>query len=124
MADQKDVFWETLTVLKELNILDNVIVIGSWAEYIYENYFDGFKSNIKTMDIDLFYTNLRKPDKKVDLIKTLEDRDFVAMQDRYGVTRFYKEGKIEVEFLVREMGRGQIEPYEIKPLGIKVTGLL
>jgi hypothetical protein len=32
----KENFVETLTILDGLNLLDHVILIGSWAEYLYE----------------------------------------------------------------------------------------
>lgn len=123
MKEQQSIFWDTIKIFDELDLLPHVIIIGSWAEYIYENYFNGFKSNLKTMDMDILYPNIRRPNKRINLKEVLEKNDYISNTDCTGITKFYKDGKIEIEFLVREIGRGQSEPYKIEPLGIKAEGL-
>lgn len=54
--EQEDIFWDTMRVLNELDILENVVVMGSWAEYLYQDIFGkSYKPLLKTRDIDLMY---------------------------------------------------------------------
>ena len=40
-----------------------------------------------------------------------------------GLMKFDKGGELEVEFLVRELGKGQLEPYRHESLGVNAQGL-
>lgn len=124
MTEQKKTFWNVIEILNRLDLLEYVVIVGSWAEYLYEesNYFDFFISSIRTTDVDILVKNIRKPDKKVDLLSEFEKNDFDIMFDNSGITRLLK-NHLEVEFLVREMGPGQVEPYDILSLGLKGEGL-
>ena len=54
-----DAFWETIKAFDELKILQHVMVIGSWAEYLFPPLFDSkFIPNIRTRDVDFFYRNI------------------------------------------------------------------
>jgi hypothetical protein len=124
MERQKEIFWETLNTFKEIGLLDNLLLVGSWAEYIYQFCLKDFFSIIKTRDMDFLVKNIRKPARRINIYEVLESRGFIADTDYLtGITKFYKEGVIELEFLVLEKGRGQIEPYVVEPLGIKAEGL-
>jgi len=56
MNNIKKIFWKTIKILEKNKFLEHVILIGSWAEYIYEvsGYLKGFEANLKTKDIDFF----------------------------------------------------------------------
>lgn len=123
---QEAVFWETIELLAAQGILADLILIGSWVEYVYaeSNYFSGFQPSIRTIDLDFLIPNIRRPAKKVPLCDVMERHGFIAQQRHDGLIKFSKlEGPLEVEFLVREMGRGQGEPYTVEGLGIKAAGL-
>ncbi|NLI11467.1 MAG: hypothetical protein GX425_02285 [Peptococcaceae bacterium] len=123
---QEAVFWETIALLDAQGILADLILIGSWVEYIYaeSNYFRGFQPSIRTIDLDFLIPNIRRPAKKVPLCDVMERHGFMTQQRRDGLIKFSKvEGPLDVEFLVREMGHGQVEPYTVEGLGIKATGL-
>ncbi|KUO74401.1 MAG: hypothetical protein APF77_03980 [Clostridia bacterium BRH_c25] len=124
MDKQRQLFWDTIKAFNDIGILSYVVVIGSWAEHIYElAYFQDFEANLRTRDIDFLYPNIRKPDKKVDLIKSLEELGFlVAVDSLTEITKFYNE-ELEIEFLVRDMGQGQSDAYEVEALNIKAEGL-
>ena len=32
---QEDCFWKMIDIFDELNILPNIMIIGSWAEYLF-----------------------------------------------------------------------------------------
>ncbi len=125
MKLQEDVFWETIDIFAEVGLLPYVVLVGSWVEFIYEKaFFRKFEASLHTMDIDFLVKNLRLPRKKMNVIKILEENDYIADVDSItGVTRFYKEGIIEIQFLVRELGTGKTEPYLVEQLGIKAEGL-
>ena len=122
----KRAFWETIKVLNKNEVLEHVVLIGSWAEYIYEEsgLLKNFESNLKTRDIDFLIRNINKPRKRINIIEILEREGFGTSIDYIsGVFKFYKGKDLELEFLVREMGRGQSEPYEVPSFGIKAEGL-
>ncbi|TEB08609.1 hypothetical protein Psch_02175 [Pelotomaculum schinkii] len=123
---QEAVFWETIRILDSQGVLPDLILIGSWVEYIYaeSNYFSGFQPNIRTIDLDFLIPNIRRPAKKVPLCDVMERHGFMTQQRNDGLIKFSNfEGPLEVEFLVRDMGQGQIEPYTVEGLGIKAAGL-
>ena len=126
MTDIKKVFWETIEVLEKNKILDHVILIGSWAEYIYEisGYLKKFEANLKTRDIDFLIRNINKPRKKISIIEILEKEGFDTLIDYIsGVYKFFRGKDLEIEFLVREMGKGQSEAYDVPSFGIRAEGL-
>jgi len=123
---QQKAFWETIKILSDVNILDKFIIIGSWVEYLYEiAYLVDYKSYLKTMDADLLIKNINLFKKnKFNLPSLFENHGFVYFEEPLtGITKFFKAGIFEVEFLVRELGKGHLEPYKIDGLGIKVEGL-
>ena len=124
MTEQQKTFWQVIGILDELKILDYVAVIGSWAEYIYEQakYFGFFIPDIRTTDMDILIPNINKPHFKVSLLSAFEKNGFEIRFDSLEVTRAFKKNLL-IEFLVREMGKGQKEPYKVKPLGVKAVGL-
>jgi len=123
---QEAIFWETVGLLAAQGILADLILIGSWVEYIYTeaSCFKGFQPNIRTIDLDFLIPNIKRPAQKVPLCDVMERHGFLTQQRHDGLVKFSKlEGPLEVEFLVREMGHGQVEPYTVEGLGIKATGL-
>ena len=126
MRSNKSLFWDAIRIFSENNILEHVILIGSWAEYIYEvsNYFKKFKANLYTKDIDFLVKNIRRPSKKINLAKIMEKEGYTIDIDYISnVYKFYKDKDLEIEFIVREIGRGQSEPYDVISFGIKAEGL-
>jgi len=101
-------------------------LIGSWAEYIYEKsgYLKNFEANLKTRDIDFLIIDINKPGYQINIVDVLDKEGFEALIDYIsGIYKFYKGKDLELEFLVREIGRGQSEPYEVPSFGIKAEGL-
>ena len=126
MTDIKKVFWETIRILDKNKILEYVILVGSWAEYIYEisGHLEEFEANLKTRDIDFLIRNINKPRKKISIIEVLEKEGFDTSVDYIsGVYKFFREKDLEIEFLVREMGKGQSDAYDVPSFGIRAEGL-
>jgi hypothetical protein len=126
MADIKKVFWEIIKILDKNKILDHVVLVGSWAEYVYEisGYFKDFEANLKTRDIDFLVRNINKPREKINIIEVLEGEGFDTSIDYISNTyKFFRGKDLEVEFLVREMGEGRTGAYDVPSFGIKAEGL-
>lgn len=102
----RDSFIETLGILNDLGLLDHVILIGSWAEYLYErcNVIDGFISTTKTLDIDFLVRNIRKPREKIALVDAFKDKGYELSFRHTGVVTLIKDG-FEVEFLAKQVGK-------------------
>lgn len=122
---QEDAFWSIIKALDELDILQHVMIIGSWAEYLYPPLFEtDFVPNLRTRDVDFFYRNINLPKEKIPLIGKLKEYGFLYDENPYSaVAKFYKEDLLELEFLTRVLGSGGKSIYTIKPLGIKSEGL-
>ena len=126
MNNIKKIFWETIKILEKNKVLEHVVLIGSWAEYIYEvsGYIKNFEANLKTKDIDFLIKNINKPKKGINIVDILEKEGYETAIDYInGVFKFYKGKDLEIEFLVREIGKGQSEPYKVPSFGIKAEGL-
>jgi hypothetical protein len=126
MNDIKEIFWDVIKILDKHNILDHVVLIGSWAEFVYEKsgFLKNFDANLKTRDIDFLIKNINKPKERINIIEILEREGFETQIDYIsGIYKFYKGKDLEIEFLVREIGKGQSEPYKVPAFGIKAVGL-
>ena len=126
MNDIKKIFWETIKILDKNMVLEHVVLIGSWAEYIYEKsgYLRNFEANLKTKDIDFLIKNINKPREGISIIEILEKEGFETSIDYIsGIFKFFKGKDLEIEFIVREIGKGQVEPYDVPSFGIKAEGL-
>lgn len=102
----KESFIETLTILDGLSLLEHVILVGSWAEYLYEvcNVVESFISTTKTMDIDFLVRNIRKPREKVNLVEAFQDKGYDLSFRHNGVVTLVKD-EFEVEFLAKQTGK-------------------
>lgn len=38
-TEQENVFWDTIDIFDKQGLLPFIMIIGSWAEYIYSSYF-------------------------------------------------------------------------------------
>ena len=120
-SSQKQTFWQTIALFHDVRVLDHIVVVGSWAEYLYQEsgVIPGFRSSFRTQDFDVLLRNIRLPKTSLDLVAELTRQGYLMMQDSHtGLMKFDKGGELEVEFLVREMGRGQMEPYRHESLGV------
>jgi len=122
---QENAFWETIKIFDNEGLLPYIMVIGSWAEYIYSYYFKtDFKPNLRTRDVDFLYGNIHRPKNKINITTALINNGYSYVENpTSGASKFIKEDLLELEFLTRVIGSGTQHIYEIPSIGIKAEGL-
>ena len=109
MSAQEHELESFLRVLDEAGCLEHVILIGSWAEFMYAHteVFPGFSPNIRTRDVDFLVKNLRRPQPAASVAVEARRRGYHVDSDRLtGVTKIFSPGGLEIEFLIAKMGSG------------------
>lgn len=122
--EQEIYFHEILGVLNDCNALSDVILVGSWAEYIYEkeSVIEGFESNAKTMDLDFLLNEDIRRSSAQNIVKSANKVGFSYKEDYLtGVSKFFKDD-FEVEFLASQNGDGR-KPVPKSKLGINAQQL-
>jgi hypothetical protein len=100
MKGNNELLIEIFTVLNKENLLDKVIIVGSWAVYFYQFVYPDFEANVRTTDIDFyvpFPTNFKE---KLGLIKAFRDINYDVRSDT--LTKkvvFFSPDEFEVEFI-------------------------
>ncbi|MFH1369484.1 MAG: GSU2403 family nucleotidyltransferase fold protein [Elusimicrobiota bacterium] len=116
---------EILKRFHDNDILQNIILVGSWCLPFYKEYFRNcdFRYTLRTRDIDFLIPIPSKIRRKVDIAALLKDLGFI-------LTRSYPAGYIRlqhpdiiVEFLIPEKGKGMDKPFPLPQLGINAQGL-
>ena len=122
---QSNAFWSTIEIMNEASVLPHVIVIGSWAEYLYSFYFQSdFMPNIRTRDVDFLYPNVRRPSKPIHLEQKMREAGYVIVRDRLTeVVKMFKDDLLEIEFLTRQMGSSANMVMDIPGIGIRGQSL-
>lgn len=118
---QIEAFKNMLNAMNEANVLNGVIIVGSWAEYLYKhcNLLD-YLLTMRTQDVDVLIKNMNKPSGQVS--KALQQHGFIMIPDNNGLMKFDYLGELEVEFLLQEHGVGQNKPYKTA-LNVTAQGL-
>ena len=118
---QQEAFWSTIQILDKATALPYVMVIGSWAEYLYTFYFKTeYVPNIRTRDVDFLYPNIRKPSSPVKLEQMMKEAGFTVTRDTLTeVVKMFKEDLLEIEFLTRQVGAGKNLFTDIHGIGIR-----
>jgi hypothetical protein len=128
--NQKQKFWEVIDSFEKNELLEHLMLIGSWAELIYQegNALDGFKATTRTFDLDFLIKSRYKqfkPPKNIP--KVLKEQGFNLehlFPDDYWKFDYYEDGvALYVEFLVPEIGRGAMGPVELEQYSLKATAL-
>ena len=120
-----DLCLEVLKRFEKAQILNKIILIGSWSIYFYKYIFKSkeYSTFIRTRDIDFLVPVPPKFKKKVDVFDLVEDLGFI--EEFKGSKGYIKliHPDLTVEFLVPERGRGYDKPYPIPQLGINAQAL-
>lgn len=122
---QLDAFWLTIKILDQTSVLPHVMVIGSWAEFLYTYYFgSSYSPNIRTRDVDFLYPNIRRPSNPIHLESAMIDAGFTIARDtQTEVVKMFKEDLLEVEFITRQIGSGENLYIDIPGIGIRSQAL-
>lgn len=105
---QKEVL-RLLKLLHDNNVLDHVILVGSWSEYIYAmgNVLPGFSATLRTIDLDFLIKNQRRPTTPIDIPTLVGSEGYTTSHDvLHETTKFFSPGGLEVEFLIPKRGAG------------------
>ena len=118
-------FWKYIKLLHDNNLLEHVIVIGSWCEYIYaqSGILPDYSTMLRTLDIDFLIKNMRKPSEKVNLSTIAQQNGYTVDYDVMNeTTKIYTPDLMEIEFLIEQKGAG-IEPVIKTNLGVNAQAL-
>ena len=102
-------FWKFIKLLHDNDLLEHVIVIGSWCEYIYAQggVLPDYSAMIRTLDIDFLVKNMRKPTDKVNLSTIAQENGYtVFFFNDTATTEIYTPDLMEIEFLIEQKGSG------------------
>lgn len=117
---------EVLMKLDEAGCLEHMMLVGSWADFLYSasGYLPDYESRIRTLDLDFLVYNIRKPNPPKNVITTFKEMGFIVERDRMtGVTKLLDPSTgFEIEFLAQLLGSGT-ERYIKTNLGVTAQGL-
>ena len=107
---QETEFLKFIKLLDNNGCLSHVILVGSWAEFLYDKakLLPEFESNLRTLDVDFLVKNLHKPKEKIDIVKLAMDDGFLVETDRlFGTTKIINPEGLEIEFIIAKRGAGK-----------------
>lgn len=122
MQDERsDIFLSVLDVFAELGLLDDLILVGSWTHLFFREYLGDPQAvpPIRTTDVDFLVTHPKKERKKIDIPAAIRKLGFLEKYDFVNGTAKYVHSELDLEFLANKIGKGEVNVYDVKPLGIK-----
>jgi hypothetical protein len=124
---QRELCLEILRRFNRAGILKDMILIGSWSAYFYNQYFTGTpyidRVALKTRDIDFLIHDPAKIKHEVNIPELLYDLGFVVI---YKGSKGYiklEHPDLLLEFLVPEKGKGTDRPIPLPILGLNAVAL-
>ncbi len=120
METKYNLVFKVLNELNNAELLDDIILIGSWVQYFYKIYFNESPEIpvVRTTDIDFLILNTNKVKNEKNITKILEKLGFeIAISYPTEYTK-YVHPELEIEFLVPMIGRYETKPMEIKSLHV------
>lgn len=124
---QSDLCLEILRRFNKAGILNDLILIGSWCVYFYQDYFSNVpyidQAAIKTRDIDFLIDAPSRIRHNVNIPEILKDLGFVTI---YRGSKGYiklDHPELILEFLVPEKGKGTDKPVPLPMLGVNAVAL-
>ncbi len=125
MRSYQKEFTKFIKLLNDNDLLQYVLVVGSWAEFIYEEsgVIEDFEPNIRTLDMDILIKNLRKPNPPVSILSIANEENYRIDTDRLnGTNKILDKRGFEIEFLIAKKGAGR-EPALKTNLGVTAQTL-
>lgn len=124
--EQKKAFDDVVEALAACDLLKAVVIIGSWAEYLYDvcGLYDGFQCGTYTRDVDILWKNLNRPSEKCNFVDILKDKGFEFVFSQVtGTVRLFKIDVIEVELLIAAKGSGGETFMKIPSIDLEANAL-
>ena len=124
---QYELCFEVLRRFAQVGFLKELVLIGSWCIYFYQDYFASIPYvdhvAMKTRDLDFLIPHPNQIKVKVDIPELLQDLGFVV--DFKGAKGYIQlnHPDLILEFLIQEKGRGMDKPYPLSQLGLNATAL-
>ncbi|MDR1953120.1 MAG: nucleotidyltransferase domain-containing protein [Clostridiales Family XIII bacterium] len=125
MATQEAEFLNIIKLFADNNCLKDVVLIGSWATYLYQRtgVIPQGTAPLRTLDVDFLIRNLRKPAPPVNLETLAIKQGYVVDHDRLlNTTKIRTASRLEIEFLIPQRGSGHQPTYK-SALGVTAQGL-
>lgn len=124
---QSDLCLEVLRRFHKEDILDDLILIGSWCIYFYREYFNNVpyidQAAIRTRDIDFLIDKPTRIKHAVNIPELLKDLGFVTILKGHEGYVKLDHPDLMLEFLVPEKGKGTNKPVPITKLGMNAVAL-
>lgn len=121
--EYEDKLLSIIKAFSESRILNNVIIIGSWATYFYVKVFDGFIPSIRTLDFDCYLPqtmNIKVIKNVNDTLKPINfDQIFDSSTEK---SKFISPDGFEIEFLTK-LKRDQNQIVKVDSLGVNAEQL-
>ena len=120
-----DLCLEVLQRLHGADVLQDLLVVGSWCLEFYKDYFSSvrYSPTIRTRDIDFLVPLPTRHRKTVDIPELLRDLGFiVGFKGDEGYIKLQHPDLI-IEFLVPERGRGRDTPYPLPQFALNAEAL-
>jgi predicted nucleotidyltransferase len=100
MKDNQEILSEILSVFNDEELLDKVIIVGSWAVYFYQFIYHDFEVNIRTTDIDFYVPFPAQFKEKSSLVKALRGINYDLRSDALtNKVVFFSPDEFELEFV-------------------------
>lgn len=118
-------FWKFIGILHQADLLRHLILIGSWAEYIYaqSGILPGYDANLRTLDVDFLIQNRNQPRQEKSIVSLAKDNGYTVAYDvMYGTTKIFTSDFMEIEFIIEKKGRGNL-PVLNTNLGVRAQAL-
>jgi hypothetical protein len=125
MPEYEGEFIKIIKLLSDNDLLDHVIVIGSWSEFLYQRtgMIPPNTTALRTLDVDILVRNLRKPEPPVNFESIAREAGYVVDNDvLLGTTKIKSASRLEIEFLITQKGAGAFATYR-SALGVTAQAL-
>jgi len=123
---QINLLFKVLKLLSEKELLDKMLIVGSWSIYFYKYYFKKKRNiiaSLRTRDIDFFIPHPESIKEKVNIPQLLRKFGFIVeLIGEKGYLRL-SHPYFFIEFLVSEKGIGLDKPYNIFKIGVNAQPL-
>ena len=125
MASQSELCREVLSRMRDAEILDDLVLVGSWCLPAYREYFSGVGRvrTLRTRDLDFLVPLPSKLLARVDVVEMLDDLGFIMGYRGAKGYMILEHPELSVEFLVPERGRGTDRPVDLPMLGVNAKAL-